>query len=323
MTSPEGGRSLLSQQQVSESTDLFEMGAGRYISVSMLKKMLPDTETALFFAKVYKLSYRQLSQLLAKVRDTTVVEALLGEGANHSQELQDYLVETVPDYVVEPGMLNFTGAPPPAEVLPQLWEQLEVEVAESIQAVADKLAGVLDAMPSKYGEMTFQHLRKLNVQRGSIGTYGAVIQHKQLAPRLVILDVSGSMSEGTIRRIVNEVVALAYKADASLAIVSENTYYWDAGAFSTADVLHAAEYSGTHYETLAPLLDRSWETVITIADYDSSMSAKTMLANRRGTIEQVLDISLVDRPTFLSECVGQRSKAVKPLLIGNDYRVMR
>jgi hypothetical protein len=78
---------------------------------------------------------------------------------------------------------------------------------------------------------------------------------------------------------------------------------------------------GTHYETLTPLMKRDWGTVITIADYDSSQSAKNHLRdNAFGRIGQVLDLSLVNRPTYLAECVGQFADKVTPLLVGSsDY----
>ena len=81
------------------------------------------------------------------------------------------------------------------------------------------------------------------------------------------------------------------------------------------DVLAKAEYGGTHYEQLKPLFDQSWGTVITIADYDSSPSAMKTLANCKGHIGQVLDISLVSRTTFLAECVGQLADEVRPLML--------
>lgn len=94
------------------------------------------------------------------------------------------------------------------------------------------------------------------------------------------------------------------------------------------DVLARAEYGLTKYRMLAPLLDRDWGTVVTIADYDSSLGAKQALARRKGRIGTVLDISLVGKPTFLSECVGQLADEVKPLLVtrascapGTDQRV--
>ena len=87
-----------------------------------------------------------------------------------------------------------------------------------------------------------------------------------------------------------------------------------------ADVLAKAEYWGTHYEQLVPLFEKDWGTVVTIADYDSAPYAKQALSGCVGKVGTVLDISLVNRPTFLAECVGQLADEVKPLLVGpNPY----
>ena len=127
---------------------------------------------------------------------------------------------------------------------------------------------------------------------------------------------------------VNDVVALSYQANAHMAIVSDSCFHWEPGTYDVDTVLRHAQYSGTHYETLAPLFEgHDWGTVITVADYDSSLSAKEYLARHMtGEVEQVLDISLVNRPTFLAECVGQRAKEVRPILISNTgdaYTVLR
>jgi hypothetical protein len=302
----------------------FELKPGKVVSTTTLKTMLPDVKTALFFAKAYKLDASQLSTLLSILFNSSLLDTLINEGHAHSTSLQDYLIEVAPPaaqhYVQNPVHFDDTEPVPTSELLADIWEQVGIEVAASIAEVAEKLAGVLDRLPSKYGEMTFAHLRKLNLQRNSIGKFGPQIQHNTVESRLVILDVSGSMTENTIRKIVDEVVALAYQANASLAIVSDTTTWWDAGTFSTHDVLKAAEYSGTHYETLKEVLDEDWETVITIADYDSAASALRHIGQyAQGRIGQVLDISLVPRPTYLAEVVGQLAKDVKPLLIGQSH----
>jgi len=131
--------------------------------------------------------------------------------------------------------------------------------------------------------------------------------------------VSGSMSEPTVRTIVDDVVGLAYEANAALAIVSNTCTYWDAGAYNTDVVLAAAEYGGTHYEQLAPLFSNGldWDVVITIADYDSSYSSKDVLGQCTGRIGELFDISLVQRSTFLAECLGQLADKVRPLMVSS------
>ena len=315
----------LSPNQVHRATELFEVLPGKKIPLAALQELLPDIETALFFAKAYKLDYTQLSSLLGQLFKTPVLTALLGEDHVHSHELQDFIVDVVPDYIqAEHGSGHYDDASPApdTELLAQLFESLTVTIAESIAKVTNELAIVLDRMPSKYGSMVFSHLRDFNTQRNAIGTYKAQVVHDPVPPRLVIFDVSGSMTEETVKAIADEVVGLSYAVNASLAIVSNNAFFWDAGTFDTNDVLEKAEYWGTHYEMLAPILDQDWDTVITIADYDSSMSSLTYLRdNCKGRIREVLDISLVDQPSFLAKCVGLLANKVTPILIGNSRYV--
>ena len=305
----------MSQSTSSSSNDmtLFEVKPDIYLSAGTLRRHLPTVELALFFAKVYQLDYTKLGQLLRMLFNTPVVQALT-EGS-HSVELQDYLVETVPTEILAE-MQQFTSEPmPSSEVLVQLWKSLEVEVAKSIQEVANKLAGTLHLLPSKEGDMLFASMAKINRLRPTVGVYGAHIRHAPVPEVLVVLDVSGSMTEETIEAIIGDVVAMSYNANASLAVVSNSAFLWAPGGYSVKDVLAKAEYGGTHYEQLKPLFDQSWGTVITIADYDSSPSAMKILANCKGHIGQVLDISLVSRTTFLAGCVGQLADEVRPLML--------
>lgn len=322
--------STISSAELRRSLDLFEIKPGTKFSLATLKDLLPDVETLLFFGKVYDLNAQQLAALLHKVLNTDLTSALFAEGAEHSNDLQYYLLGgydedghyyggIVPP--AEAGGITLNPDVPKGEILPEVWKQLEVEVAASIKAVAEKLEHVVNLMPGKQGRMMFQSMRVMNAKRPVIGDYRAVIQHERQQQNLVILDVSGSMSEGTIRRIIDDVVAMSYTANAHMAVVSNSTFYWEPGTYSVDDVLAKCQFGGTHYETLAPLFDRDWGVVITVADYDSSQAAKQHLAqNCTGRIESVMDISLVGRPTFLAECVGQLANEVRPLLVGStDY----
>ena len=294
--------------------ELFDLGNNKKISVAALRRLLPDIETTLFFGKVYKLDAQKLGQLLQLTHGGSVLDALFEGG--HSTELQSYLVEVVPDHIdVEP-YIGTPEVPKDSEVLAQLFALAEVEVAESIAKVADTLAGTLDRLPSKEGQMLFKSMASLNHKRGTIGVHKASIVHQSVPDVLVILDVSGSMSAKTIRTIIDDVVALSWKANAHLAIVSNDTFLWEPGSYDSASVLEKAQYGGTQYETLAPLFNnRSWGTVVTIADYDSSQDAKRVIAATNGSVGTVLDISLVEQPTFLGECISTIAKEVKPLLV--------
>lgn len=309
----------MSRSDLRQAVDLIEVKPGLNFSLGMLKSMLPDVETALFFGKVYELDYVQLSQVLAQVLNTELAEALFT--GDHSTELQDYIID-ITDVVpgVEAGSVSFQPDVPKGEVLPELWKSLEVQVAQSLKDVAAKLQNVVGLMPGKQGNMLFKNMAKMNLRRPTIGSYQAHIHHAPAPDNLVILDVSGSMTERTIRTILDDVVALSYMANAHMAVVSNTTTHWEPGTYGVDDVLRHCEFGGTYYETLTEVLSHTWGTVITIADYDSAGSAKTHLANNvTGSVQQVLDISLVNRPTFLSECVGQFAQEVQPLLIAPGY----
>lgn len=304
-----------------EALRLIEVKPGVQFGLGVLVNILPDVETALFFGKVYDLDAKQLGSLLATVFRTPLTEALFSGG--HSAELQDYLVDIashIPEW--ERGEIEVAPVVPKGEILPHVWEQLELEIAASIKEVAAKLINVVDRMPGKQGAMVFKSMRVMNAKRPILGDYKATIHHQRQQKNLVILDVSGSMSASTIQQIVEDVVALSYKANAHMAIVSDTCSYWEPGTYDTSSILGAAEYSGTHYEQLTDLLDQDWGVVVTIADYDSSHGAKGAIAQCGGHIDEVVDISLVNRATFLGECVGQLADKVTPMLVANTMHVL-
>ena len=313
----------LSSKDVRHALTPFEFN-GRQASWAALSRLLPDIETALFFGRAVKLPYDKLGELLQGLFKTSVIDALTT--GDHSTELQSYVIDTLPpDLEHIARRTNFVADSGHGEILPHMWEAIEIGVADSIGEVAAKLSTVLDSLPGKAGVMSFQHMMQLNRRRPTIGDYKAVVKHPTRSKNLVILDDSGSMSESTIRAIASDVVALGMKAEATLALVSNTTRVWTPGTYSVQDVLNAGQYGGTHYETLAPLLDEPWGVVVTIADYDSAYNAFTYLRSNvtRGTIEKLLDISLVGKPTYLAECVGQFAKEVEPLLVArNDHAVM-
>lgn len=311
-----------SSADLTASLELVEIKPGVRFSLATLRDILPDAETAIFFGKVYELDYAQLSHLLSKVLNSDLAKALFK--GDHSTDLQDYVVDIcAPVAAINAGKVRFKPDVPKGEILPELWKMLEVEVAKSLLDVAKKLENVVGLLPGKQGSMVFSSMLKLNKTRPTLGVHQAAIHHAPVKENLLILDVSGSMSEHTVRTIVDDVVALSYMANAHLAIVSYDTTHWEPGTYSVDDVLQAAAYGGTHYETLRALLDRDWGTVITVADYDSSLSAKAKCAKATGWIDTVIDVSLVNQPTFLAECVGQRASKVQPMLIANSAHVVR
>jgi hypothetical protein len=313
----------MTRSSAASDLSLFEVKPGVKFGLSTLKAMLPDVETLLFFGKVYELDYHQLSRLLAQVfAGHNLVDTLM-EG-DHSTDLQDYSVDlSNQGYWFDEGDVEFDPAVPHGEILPEVWKSLQVEVAQSIKDVAAKLSDMVGTLPGKKGSMVFGSMMKLNARRPTIGDYKARVHHAPVKENLLILDVSGSMTSGTVERIIDDVVALSYEANAHLAIVSNTTTHWEPGNYDSASVLRKAEFGGTHYETLEHLLNRDWGVVITVADYDSSLSAADHIARScKGHIDQVLDISLVNQPTFLAQVVGQRADEVKPVLIATSSYVL-
>lgn len=294
---------------------LLEVKPGLKFPVSTLKAMLPDAETVFFFGKVYELDHVQLSTLLYTVLPGSNLVDALSDGA-HSTALQGYLGDMLDDiHGVEEGDVVFDPDVPKGEILPEVWKQLEVEVAQSIKDVAAKLTEVVGMLPGKTGEMHFKSMMALNARRPTIGDYRARIHHGRQQQNLLVLDVSGSMNEHTVSTIVEDVVALAYNANAHLAIVSNTVTHWEPGNYDVDSVLSKAEYGGTHYEQLAPLMDQDWGVVITVADYDSYVDARDAIRQRTGSIDLVLDVSLVNKPTFLAECLGTIAREVRPILV--------
>src|SRR5690606_23731514 len=140
----------ISRSDLSASLEIIEVKPGKKFSKAALQSLLPDVETALFFGKVYELDYTQLSNVLRIVLNSDLATELFS--GEHSTELQDYVVDMVA-YIphLEAGDIAFKPDVPKGEILPQMWDMLEVEVADSIKAVAEKLESVIDALPGKQG----------------------------------------------------------------------------------------------------------------------------------------------------------------------------
>lgn len=314
--------STLSSAELDDSLRVIEVKPGLNFSLQSLRDMLPDTETVLFFGKVFELDYHQLSELLGLVLNSTVAQALFNEGGLHSTDLQTYAISVCPPGASK-GKLKFKPDVPKGEILPEVWKSMQIEVADSIVTVARKLKDVVGLMPGKKGSMVFQSMMKMNRLRPTIGTHQAAIHHAPVKENLLILDVSSSMSRATIETIVDDVVAMAYLANMHLVIVSNTATHWEPGTFDSSSVLDEAEFGGTHYETLFNVLSRDWGVVVCVADYDSSVAAKDHLARTAsGHIDLMLDVSLVNRPTYLAECVGQFAAEARPLLVANTPRVL-
>src|SRR6478736_6067808 len=215
----------LSSTDVQHQLSIFEFAPGRKAGWGTLIKLLPDVETALFFARAYKMPYDKLSELLYGLFKSDVVKAL--KSGNHSTTLQSYIVDTVPTDVVRQAKPAWVPAPPPAQFLPQVWESIDLVIAESIAVVADKVGRVIDSLAS------------MNRQGTQLGRFDARIKHRHQTKNLFILDDSGSMSAETIRAILPDVIASAWAVDATLALVSDTCRVWQPGSYSMDNVLAA------------------------------------------------------------------------------------
>lgn len=310
---------------INSSADVTTFSSGRAFPTKFLQDALPDVETTLFFAKVYDLAPQDVALVLQTCVPSTVVTALTNEAGMHSLSLQDYLVEEFFDdgewhyeSIEFLEKLGGVAAPVQAEILPEVWKNLELTIAQSILDVASSITGVIEHMPGRTGEMVFQTMAKVNKRRPTLGEYQAGFKHEQIKRVLVVFDVSGSVSSTTVQTIVDDVVGMAYEANAALVLVSNTAIFYPAGAFSTKQVLADAEYGGTHYEMLAPLFNQDWDAVVTVADYDSSPAAATVLSRCKGKIGQLFDVSLVNRSTYLAECLAPLATEVRPLLIASN-----
>lgn len=303
------------------SLEIIEVKPGLRFTRQLLIDMLPDTETVLFFGKVYELDLDQLNVVMDICCHSNVAKELLR--GDHSTDLQGYIVDELNIPAVVKGQVTFKPDVPKGEFLPELWKAREIEVATSLKVVGRKLSSVVGMMPGKQGSLLMQSMLKLNRQRPTLGTHEARVHHAPVKENLVILDDSGSMTQNTVSTILEDVVAMSYLANAHLVLVSDTARHWEPGTYDVATVLAQAEFGGTHYETLAPLLNRDWGVVTCIADYDSSRDAGRYLYQKvKGHIDQAFDISLVNKPTFLIECVGPLAGEVRPLMIGNTQRVL-
>lgn len=290
-----------------------------------LSILVLSLEELMFFAKLYDLSGADTVRLAYVLfPHLKAVGELLH--STHSEELQSYTIDQAEEFFIQLEPKESKEAPIERQesFLTELFKAAEIQIASSIKEIAGTLSTAVSRMPGKQGRMVLKQLNDFNRQRSSIGSYKAVIEHPTSAANLVILDVSGSMTPQTISRIITEVVDLAWHANAHLAIVSNSAFLWEPGTYSEADVMRAAEFQGTHYEQLLELTNLNWGHVITIADYDSSPEVKKLFQDKStGHIDKVIDISLVNRPTHLSECLSVIADTVQHALITNTIYPMK
>lgn len=295
-------------------------------TLDTLKILVQNLEDLLFFGKLHDLTGSEILHLGNTIFPHLEVLDELANGV-HSTELQDYILDFDEDfwtYEQQAAEIKFAPTPGRESFFAELFKASQIKIAQSIKEVASTLNAAVKAMPGKQGRMVLRQLQEFNRQRSTIGTHRAVITRSTQAPNLVILDVSGSMTRKTIETIVEDVVDLAWQANAHLAIVSDLAYVWKPGEFSVDAVMSRAQFGGTHYEHLLPLTQLDWGHVVTIADYDSQGEIPQLFKEKsQGRISKVIDISLVNRPTHLSACMGVLADSVEHTLITNTHHPIR
>ena len=301
-----------------KSVQLVALNNGKaHISLGSLASLVPDVEALMFFGQLYKIPGRELIRYLQMIFEGTVLDLIADH--QYSEELQDYMIEDIIPNVYQLGREQVTFEEKDTTILKYLFQDVAIPVLESIQELADKIALTIDKLPNDEGKMVFQHMARFNAKRNTIGQFQANIIHQNRLPNLVIFDDSGSVGKETVRALAEDVVALGYKANADLVLVSDTARYWPRGTYTVERIVQEAEYSGTRYETLLPIFTGSvWGHVITIADYDSSYQVRQKFLDLKGqavqpTVEKVLDISLVQRPSYLCEVVGILARNVEAL----------
>lgn len=290
--------------------------------VDVLRKTLKDPVWAVRFGALQQLDAYEMGGLLRMLfPGVTVIQALTMEGGEHSATLQSYAVALGYDTLVFDAVVGNHGPDPEPErddlVLAELAKEFEVVVAKDLDQLNFTLANTMMHMPGKQGRMEIKAQRKVDRRnRKKVGFMQARITHPRHAENAVFVDDSGSVGEKTLTAVAHAVKAMAVKANAHLVLVSNTVRHFKPGEYTVASILANAEYMGTHYETLVPLMNRHWGKVITIADFDSSWGAKEALSTCTGSIDTLLDISYVDRPTFLAECLDHLARESRPLMVG-------
>lgn len=303
------------------SLELIQIKPGCVWQVDQLRRILKSPKWVVRFGALKQLDAAQLGTLLRLLfPDSDLVSALSMETGTHSGHLQSYIVSLGYENLLFDGTKFYEDDPfendRDTTLLAELVEKFEVKVADDLSDVLDTLDDSLQHMPGKQGRLEIKSLMKADRRnRKKLGVAEIGVSHRHQRENLVIFDDSASMGRNTCTRIAGAVKRLTMQANAHLVLVSNTARHWRPGEFTTAAVDLEGEFGGTHYETLAPLMDQHWGVVVTIADYDSSWSAKEVLKERSGSIDTLLDISLVDRPTYLAECLNPLAREVRPLLI--------
>lgn len=275
---------------------------------------------AILFGQIYKLDAQQMTALLSYVYDQDTMVQALTSGA-HSYSLQSYCEElSEPLDIVE--TITFSRektVPEHNSLLASLFEAHQVGITALVVEIADKFSKFLGTLPGHESKLEVQRLNKVNRRTGMPVMTRPRIEHSNLLPNLLIIDVSSSQGRDLIESIVDNCIDLAVKYEMHLVLVSHIAEWFVPGTFDRDTVMESNVMSGgTVYRSMADIgvASQNWGTVVTVADIDGQKSDMTAWQKAGGTIDKVVDISTVSGQTWLSEIVAvQSTNKVQQLVV--------
>ncbi len=266
----------------------------------------------ILFGQIYKLDTQQFTTLLSYVYDEDDMVSALTSGA-HSTSLQSYCEDLeVPLDIVE--TITYSPektVPEHNSLLASLFEAHQVGITSLVVEIADKFSKFLSTMPGHESKLEVQRLSKVNRRTGMPVMTRPRIEHSNLLPNLLIIDVSSSQGRDLIESIVDNCIDLAVKYEMHLVLVSHIAEWFVPGTFDRDTVMESPVMSGgTVYRSMADIgvASHHWGTVVTVADIDGQKSDMTAWRDAGGTIDKVVDISTVAGQTWLSEIVSVQSE---------------
>ena len=310
----------------------------KFIGAGVLAEIVTTPKQAMFLIKALGTQVINPALTLGRlfnVLDLGSVADYLAMGG-HSTELQDWwdangIDFEVPDHetvITANESADIEDEEGDADTLLDLVNNSLVKLPTTITELADELfVDVLSKQPSGQASYVLDHLMQVS-KFGQIGTVKTGLEYQADTKAAIVLDCSGSMGTKLGKAIAESVVRLADTLKCDLILVSSTAVRLPAGTFGVKTVLANWQNQLTLYNQLIPYfrdISQSYDTVITIADYDSIASHKLAIQQECGArIQKVYDVCVeyVEdgrgnlRTSFLAECLGQLADEVIPVFVG-------